>query len=306
MSIVKKLKVIRENKAYMALISLGFCLIFICTATFALTKTRLETMKSVINYGVDFKDESSIELGSQATAVPGKDGVRNTTVRYSQSYFDYFFKIHKAKQQVISTRLASKATNQVVLKGTKKWQYMLCSNGAYRFYTNEQFQNPLTGFVSSSPDNCSQNNQGHKIKLADSPSGVSTASRPTYTPPNCSIVDIPYKTVYQDVTWLYVGQTQDGYGANGFKYVCADGTTTSSFQPFDKVIYRGTGSKPVTNFSTLPTAPLQPSPNYAAKQKCDSEYSYAKAQIDNAGAGNSSATQQLQYAYAQCLNSAGY
>ncbi len=58
-------------------------------------------------------------------------------------------------------------------KKTKRWQYMYCSNGSYRYYTDEQFKNPQTGFTKNSKDYCASNGQGKMTKLADKPPQVS-------------------------------------------------------------------------------------------------------------------------------------
>jgi hypothetical protein len=264
------------------------------------------TEEKAIVFGTKYQDEKSIELGTEKVAQNGKPGVRYTKYRYTQSLFDRLFRKDRLKKEVLDTGIISNSTDRVVLKGTKKWQYMMCSNGSYRYYTDEQFKGRNTGFTSKSSDDCAANNQGKKVKLADSPDGSNNTTKPTYVPPNCRMVDIPYKTIYEDVSWLYVGETQEGTGVDGFKYICTDGSVSASINPMNKTIYRGTRQRENHTTHSVPTIPTGPTQDYAAKYICDRDYNYARAQLSIMNASGSSAMIQLQSAYAQCLRNAGF
>jgi hypothetical protein len=268
-----------------------------------LPKTYERTEEYTLGFNTKFEDEKSIELGEEKIAQEGEEGVRYVKYKYTQSLFDYLFRRDNFTKEEIDSRVLNDSQDRIVLNGTKKWQYMMCSDGSYRYFTDEQFKNRFTGFTSKSPDNCAENNQGKKISLADSPSGINNATRPTYVPPNCSVVDIPYQTVYQDADWLYVGEIQEGYGVDGFRYVCSDGSGNFTYDPINKITYRGTRKEQSSTYSTVPSEPTQDS---AAKWQCDSEYNSAKAQISMAGSANSSAMLVLQDWYARCLSKAGY
>ncbi len=176
---------------------------------------------------------------------------------------------------------------------------MHCSNGTYRYYTDEQFKDSNTGFTSRSSDFCAENSQGTKTTLADNPPGSIRQDAPA----NCNLERTPYKTIYKDADWLYVGQIEEGHGITGGKLVCSDGKILNSYDPYDKTIYRGT--KVRDRVTPSPTPPVD-TRNYAAKQKCESDYSSARAQLSIHGAGNSSAMQQLQNLHSQCLRRAGF
>ena len=261
------------------------------------------TENSTIRYATDRRDDAGVEMGETKVIEEGKDGQKIVSYTYERSLLDILLGRDARNKTEISSEVVSEPKPKVVLDGTRKWQYMMCSDGSYRYYTDEQFKDRSTGFTSKSSDYCSENNQGQKLGLADNPNGNSNATRPTYVPPSCSVVDIPYKTVYQDVDWLYVGETQEGYGVNGFRYSCSDGSYDSTYAASDKIIYRGTAQRP----SSPPTGGgSTPSQDYAAKQKCDSDYSSAYAQLQMAGATNSSAMTQLRTLYSQCLSRAGF
>jgi len=71
-----------------------------------------------------------------------------------------------------------------------------------------------------------------------------TGTQPAATSSNqtdCKRTEIPYKTTYQNVSYLQKGQTRDsGSGANGFIYDCGIGKPVI-VNPVDKTVYVGTG-----------------------------------------------------------------
>lgn len=50
----------------------------------------------------------------------------------------------------------------------KRYQYMLCTDGSYRSYTDEQMKDPNTGLTSESEDYCKKNGQGKMLRLTNS------------------------------------------------------------------------------------------------------------------------------------------
>lgn len=295
--LVKIIRVERIMKTRAFLVS-AICL-FILVGAFPITHELTEEIP--VQFSTEYKNENGLELGVNKVAQEGREGQRRIKYTYTQSLFDRWFGGNKIEKVETENVITSKPKDKIVLKGTRKWQYMMCSDGSYRYFTDEQFKASHIGFTSKSPDYCAENKQGKKISLADSPAGNNNTIRPTYVPPSCSIIDIPYKTVYQDADWLYIGETQDGYGVNGFKYVCSDGSYNSSYAPINKIVYRGTKVR-----ETYTPAPTTSSPDYAAKYKCDSDYNSAKAQLAMHGASGGSAMQQIQYLYQQCLRNAGF
>lgn len=299
----KNLKQILFSVKFLTVVLASAVVLGIALFTIPVSYVKSETMP--LTYVTEYKDESAIELGIEKVAQDGKEGERFLKYQYKQSLFDYLFRKDKVTKLEIENKTIAEPVEKIVLNGTRKWQYMMCSNGTYRYYTNEQFKDRNTGFTSKSPDSCAENNQGNKVSLADTNKGESNTTTPSYVPETCRSVDVPYKTVYKDVDWLYVGETQEGLGFNGFNWVCSDPSRNISSAPIDKVNYRGTKVRQKVSYPTSPTV-TAPAQDYAAKRRCDSDYSYAKAKISIAGAGNSSAMVQVNRAYAQCLNSAGF
>jgi hypothetical protein len=278
-------------------------IILIISALFLIPVTYEKNDYSILANTTEYKDESAIELGTETIAKVGQDGQRIVTIKYSQSLFNYLFRKSNVEKEVLKNQVIKNPENKIVLNGTKKWQYMICSDGSSRYYTDEQFKDPKIGFTSKSEDYCAKNGQGKKVSLSDAPSGKSNTSKPTYVPSGCSVIYIPYKTVYQEADWINVGEIREGYGYNGYKIICRDGSYMTTYPATDKIVYRGTKPKQET---VSANETIIPGPDSAAKQKCDSDYSYAKAQISMAGGNNSSAIQYLNTLHLQCLARAGF
>jgi hypothetical protein len=246
-----------------------------------------------------------MELGTTKDAQNGSDGKKFTDFKVKQNLFQYIFLKNSFTKTELKSGVSKEPTKKIVLNGTRKWQYMMCSNGSYRYFTDEQFKSKVTGFTNSSPDFCAQNNQGTKIGLADTSKGNSNSNRPSYVPANCTLLDVPFKTVYKDASWLYVGETQNGFGGiNGYKSVCTNSSLNYTINPIDQTVWRGT--KQSTTTYTPPTTSQTPTPDYSAKYKCDADYNSAKAQLSINGAGNSSAMDYIKQLYSDCLRRAGF
>lgn len=279
------------------------------SSLFLVPKEYEKTEQSIINFSSETKDEIALELGTFQTAEEGRAGLTETKYKYRQSLFDYLFRKDKVTKTEVGTTTLTEPESKIILKGTRKWQYMMCSDGGYRYFSDEEFKNPNTGFTNSSPDHCEINKQGKKVSLADTPQGVNNNTQPSYTPESCKYTSIPRSTVYKDASWLDVGQTQRLEGADGFQYTCSNGKYYPPIKPVDNIIYKGTYVAPTYNYSdpydyTYEETPQ--GPDYNAKYKCDSDYSSAKAQLQMANAGNSSAMLQVEQLYAQCLSRAGF
>lgn len=124
---------------------------------------RREVTNSDIPFSTENVDDSNIELGQQQTRTNGENGVKETTYTVRRTLAG-----KEVSRTVASEKTIKYATPKTVANGTKKYQFMWCSNGAYRYYTNDEFKNKYTGFTHQSPDYCAQNNEGHMTSLSDS------------------------------------------------------------------------------------------------------------------------------------------
>jgi len=110
-----------------------------------------------------------------------------------------------------------------------------------------------------------------------------------YMAPVCTKTPVPYEIKYIDVSYLYVGETEEYGGRDGYRETCtADSTGYKppdfTSPPYDKTIYRGTKPKPSSSTNT-------PSLTY------QQAYSNCNAILGQHGASNSSAMQQCLAAY---------
>ena len=140
----------------------------------------------------------------------------------------------------------------------KRYQYMLCSDGSYRMYTDEQMKTPGVGFTDESQDSCEENEQGKMLQLTNSleEAKANSKKQSTYTPiptETCTEIDIPFKTIREPVDWLYVGEEKEAYtgGIDGSRKVCKDssGNVTRDYvqyEPYNQTIFYGTAEKPTS------------------------------------------------------------
>jgi hypothetical protein len=117
--------------------------------------------------------DSNLELGQTEIKQVGKDGQKQIK-----------------RSLIFGTPLSTSNTDPVdelIAKGSRRYQYMYCSNGSYRYYSAEQFKDPSVGFTHQSPDNCAENGAGTQTTIADVPppekivQQVPTYRSPTYT-----------------------------------------------------------------------------------------------------------------------------
>lgn len=137
-----------------------------------------------VPFTTDNRQSDELELNDSKVIQQGMNGTKVVQVSSLQSLWGRIFGLQPMQQEETTSTVSKPSTNEVVVEGTRKYQYMLCSNGNYRYYTDEQFKEPQTGFTSKSKDDCKDNNQGHKVSLTNSnPANnvTSSASRPTST-----------------------------------------------------------------------------------------------------------------------------
>ena len=181
---------------------------------------------------------------------------------------------------------------------------MLCSDGSSRYYTDEQFKDPSTGFTSKSEDYCKKNGQGEKLQLSDTSTGGATAGTeraPTITVRDgCTYTSIPYKTVYRDVSWLNKGETRVSKGSDGTKSSCGWST-----EPINEEILTGTGES--SSSYTSPENINNPDAN--AYNQCWVNYQNAMSQIQASASqgmgGTEALKRQVEAEFSRCTRAAG-
>lgn len=141
--------------------------------------SNIETTYADIEYRTITTNDAAMELGNERTTQDGKNGVSFTKYEVKQSLLDKLLG-KPAERTKVETGVKEEPVVKKISQGTKRWQYMHCSDGTYRYFTDKQMQDKQTGFTSKSPDACQQSSHGTKVSLSDTP----PAQRSAYTPPS--------------------------------------------------------------------------------------------------------------------------
>lgn len=133
-------------------------------------------------------------------------------------------------------RTRTSDNDEVAQEDAKRWQYMLCSNGTYRYYTDEQFKDPQIGFTEEGEDACANSSNGTKTGFSDKPPESNTTQLPSPVPPPqqqpsgatsqiyCFVHnDVrPTNIIEQPDSNMKEGTTRDEGGYNGSRRECKD------------------------------------------------------------------------------------
>jgi hypothetical protein len=262
---------------------------------------------SQVQYQSQVVQDSSIEVGVTKITQKGAPGIKTAIYHANSSILNVITKSYSGKSKEIKSIMKRETIPEITVAGTRKYQFMHCSNGTARYFTDEQFKNPKIGFTHKSPDYCLQNQQGQMTKLADSaPGSNTTINYKPSIPSQCTTVAIPYITTYQNVSYLNVGQSESTGGLDGYRVSCpgdsqGNGKYEYTIQPINKVVYSGTYLSEPTYVPPVSYPVIETD----AKQKCTTDYNVARSRMGMSGGGDSSAMEYLEYLYAQCLAKAG-
>ena len=134
--------------------------------------TRTDTIESEapIYFHTEYEDDDSLELGTEEVKQAGENGTKRVYTKEKKKLITgEVLESYVAKEETVK-----EPVKEIVRRGTRKWQYMICSDGSWRYFTDEQFQDPNIGFTHSSEDFCAKNNQGTMVALADNPPAASS------------------------------------------------------------------------------------------------------------------------------------
>ena len=126
------------------------------------------TTTEAIEYSKTTVSDSGLELGQSEIRQIGKNGQKTIT-------HNLIFGFTQSTSQ-------TDPTNEISAKGTRRYQYMYCSDGSYRYYTADQFKNPNIGYTHQSPDDCAKNGNGSETTIADTPPAKTIVQQQSRTP----------------------------------------------------------------------------------------------------------------------------
>jgi len=133
------------------------------------------TTTEVIKYKSTPVSDSNLELGQTEIRQVGKAGEKQIK--------------HNLLFAIVLSTSTTEPVDEIIAKGSRRYQYMYCSDGGYRYYNAEQFRDPNVGFTHQSPDHCAKNGQGTQTTIADVPPAekivqqVPVYRTPTYRSP---------------------------------------------------------------------------------------------------------------------------
>jgi hypothetical protein len=125
------------------------------------------TESDTVSFEIIEEKDGEIELGESKVVKEGQSGKKETVIESTQNLWGWLLGLKPSGRHETSTKVTQEPVNKITAKGTKKYQYMICSDGSYRYYTDEQFSDPSTGFTSKSEDGCKENRQGIKVRLSN-------------------------------------------------------------------------------------------------------------------------------------------
>ncbi len=234
-------------KSKKGIIRLAIAVVTIIAVAGAIPLPYAFAKSSAVDFATKSEDYAGLEMGDSKVLQEGRAGKKVVTIESLQSLWGRLFGLQPIQQTAKSETITESVVEKIVANGTRKYQYMMCSDGRYRYYTDEQFKDPRTGFTSKSSDNCKENNQGVKVKLADSPDGsvisqaASNSIANTPTPAGCKKTSVPFKTEYQNASYLPKGTQQiASQGMNGFTLSCP-GSSDITSSGVNQLVLVGTG-----------------------------------------------------------------
>lgn len=167
----------KQNKYKLVLIAV----VALAILAFPVSTTAEKTV--TIPYKTKIVQDSSIELGSSQVNQAGDVGQGLKKNRNLKPFFFFITGIgFRYTSSPLPTEITQPSADRVIAHGTKKFQYMLCSDGTYSYYTNSQFSNPNVGFTHKSPDTCAKTGHGHVSGLSDVAPQQTTTYTPSYIP----------------------------------------------------------------------------------------------------------------------------
>jgi hypothetical protein len=134
------------------------------------------TTTEVVKYVSSPVSDSNLELGQTEIRQAGKNGEKQIK--------------HNLLFGIPLSTSTTEPVDEIIAKGTRRYQYMYCSDGSSRYYSAEQFKDPNVGFTHQSPDYCAKNGAGTQTTIADVPPAekivqqVPVYRAPAYTSPS--------------------------------------------------------------------------------------------------------------------------
>lgn len=143
--------------------------------------SKIVTEEEVVPYKNDGWEDPDMELGQVEVVRKGRTGIVEKGYRVTYTLSG---RILSNPDEPEYSTIIQHPSDQIEHRGTKRWQYMLCSDGSYMYYTNEQFQDKNVGYTHQRPDSCAENGHGQMTELTNTPPPNYTYVNNYYVNPN--------------------------------------------------------------------------------------------------------------------------
>lgn len=118
--------------------SVATLIILLCTGIILnsfVTRTEITESEEAIPFSIKYEDDGSLELGTGEIKQTGENGTKKIYVEDKKQLITG----KTISSSVANVEVIKEPTTKIVRRGTLRWQYMFCSDGSYRYYTDEQF-----------------------------------------------------------------------------------------------------------------------------------------------------------------------
>lgn len=135
----------------------------------SITKTETVESEEPIYFNTEYEDDNSLELGTEEVKQAGENGLKKVYTEERKKLITGTV----LDSDIAKVETIKEPVKEIIKRGTRRWQYMICSDGGWMFYNDEQFKDKNIGFTHASEDVCAKNGKGTAVALADSPSSSS-------------------------------------------------------------------------------------------------------------------------------------
>lgn len=148
-------------------IKLALALIGLIVIAGAIPLPHTFAKSAALDFATENKNYAGLELGDSKVLREGRDGRKVVNIKSLHSMWGRLFGLDPIRQKEVNTTIIEAPVDKIVANGSNRYQYMLCSDAGYKYYTDQQMKDEKVGFTNKSEDDCAKSNKGHRIGLTN-------------------------------------------------------------------------------------------------------------------------------------------
>lgn len=126
-------------------------------------------IREEIPYTTEIVKSDYLDMGDTEIRSEGRVGIQKVKISSSANMLTRILSSDSITHHRVSEKVITHSVDKIIRKGTRRYQYMACSDGGYMYYTDAQFTTSSTiGYTSRSVDACLDNGAGYKLYLSNS------------------------------------------------------------------------------------------------------------------------------------------